>query len=407
MRPYAITDEIFWVGVVAWATRNFHGYSRSPLGTTYNAFLVKDEKVTLFDTVEAEHKDEFFCNVTSTLGSLDKVDYIVVNHLEPDHGGCLIEAVERMKPEKIFCSPMGERNIKSLYHHSSADWPIEVCPSGHSVSIGKRTLKFLETRMLHWPDNMVTYIPEEKMLISSDAFGQNISSSERFADEIDRGLVLHALKEYFANIVQPYSPVTLKTLDKIEELALDIQTLMPDHGLIWRGEDCKWVLDRYREFATAKPKNRALILYDTMWHSTEMMAEAVAGGLQSEGVSVKIMNAKKDHHSTIVTELFDCGALVLGSPTHNNGILPNIAGTLQYIKGLRPLNKVGGCFGSYGWSGESVKILAEWLDKIGIEKVAGDAVKVQNAPTHETFEACYAYGKEIAKALKAKIASFA
>lgn len=403
MRPYNITDDIIWVGAVDWAARDFHGYSRSPLGTTYNAFLLKDEKVTLFDTVEHEHKGAFFCNVAEALGGdLTKVDYIVVNHLEPDHAGCLVEAVERMKPEKIFCSPMGQRNIASLYHHT--DWPIEVCPTGHTVSIGRRTMQFIETRMLHWPDNMVTYIPEEKAIISSDAFGQNWATSERWADEVDRTILLKVLKEYFANIVQPYSPIVIKTLDALAKMNLAVEMILPDHGLLWRGEDCAWVLDRYREFAEAKPALRALLVYDTMWQSTERMIHAVADGLVAEGVPVKIMNVKRDHHATIVSELFDSGALVLGSPTHNNGILPGIAGALQYLKGLRPLNKIGGCVGSYGWSGESVKLLSEWLDKIGVEMV-GEPVKVQNSPNHEVLRGCMDYGRDIARALKEKIAA--
>ena len=405
MRPYPITDDIHWVGAVAWATRDFHGYSRSPFGTTYNAFLVKDEKITLLDTVEEENKDELFCNMASLLdGDLTRVDYIVVNHQEPDHAGCLVEAVERMKPEKIFCSPMGAKNIRSIYHRD--DWPLEICPTGHSASIGKRTMQFIETRMLHWPDNMATYIPEEKMLFSSDAFGQNMATSERFADEVDRGKLLHALKEYYANIVQPFSPIVIKTLDALAKMDLDIEMILPDHGLLWRGEDCAWVLEKYREFATAKPAKRALIIYDTMWHSTGHMAEAVASGVEAEGVSAKIMHVKNDHHSTIMTELFDSGALVVGCPTHNNGILPAMAGVLQYAKGLRPLNKVGGCFGSFGWSGESVKILAEWLDKIGVEMVGGDPIKIQNRPDHETFIRCHEYGRAIARELKARIEAF-
>jgi flavorubredoxin len=327
----------------------------------------------------------------------------VANHLEPDHSGCLVEAVERIKPEKIFVSPMGKRSLESIYH--TTDWPLEICKSGTSASIGSRSLQFVETRMLHWPDNMVTYIPEEKMLICSDAFGQNWATSERFADEVEPVQLERLLKEYFANIVQPYSPVVLKTLDGIESLGLDIDMLAPDHGLIWRGEDVKFVLDKYREYSMGAPKPKALIFYDTMWHSTEAMADAIATGLKAEGIESRIMHVKKHHHSAIMTELMDCGAVVAGSPTHNNGILPYMASTLTYMKGLRPQNKVGAAFGSFGWSGECVNILSDWLGQFCAE-VMENPIKVKNCPTHEHFEQLHNYGKEIAKALKARIEAF-
>ncbi len=403
MQPVELKKGVHWVGAIDWNGKDFHGYSLARSGTTYNAFLIQDEKTTLIDTVKEDHKGEFFCNLSQVVGDLQNIDYIVANHLEPDHAGCLVEAVERIKPEKIFVSPMGQRSLETIYH--AKDWPLEICKSGTSASIGSRSLQFVETRMLHWPDNMVTYIPEEKMLICSDAFGQNWATSQRFADEVDSSQLEKLLKEYFANIVQPYSPVVLKTLDALEKLGLDIDMLVPDHGLIWRGKGVKFALDKYREYSIGAPKPKALIFYDTMWHSTETMASAIATGLKAEGIESRIMHVKAYHHSEIMTELMDCGAVVAGSPTHNNGIMPYMGSTLTYMKGLRPLNKIGAAFGSFGWSGECVNILSDWLG-LFCDEVMENPIKVKNRPTHENFEECHAYGQAIAKALKVKIAAF-
>lgn len=401
MKPVEIKKDIFWVGAVDWNSRDFHGYSLSPRGTTYNAFLVKDEKNVLFDTVKHDFTSELLCSLAQALGGA-KLDYLVVNHLEPDHAGCLDCIIDRYHPEKIFCSPMGEKALRS-YYHNSQDWPIEVVPTGASISIGKRTVQFIETRMLHWPDNMISYIPEDKIAFSSDAFGQNWASTERFCDEVDRAALQSALADYYANIVLPYSPVVLKTLDQLAGMNLDIDMLCPDHGLIWRGrDDVAYALNCYREFALQKPKKKAVIVYDTMWHSTEKMARAICDGLADGGVSVRIMSVKHNHHSAIMREVFDAAALIVGSPTHNNGILPMVADVLTYVKGLRPQNKIGAAFGSFGWSGECVKILTEKLQEIGVELME-PAVKVKNKPGHDTLAACYELGKKLAAAIDEKL----
>ena len=402
MKPVEIKKDIFWVGAVDWDSRDFHGYSLSPRGTTYNAFLVRDEKNVLIDTVKSNHLSEFLCAVSQACGDTPRIDYMVVNHLEPDHAGCLDTIVERFKPEKIFVSPMGEKALRSFYHNSK-DWPIEVVPTGASISIGKRSIQFIETRMLHWPDNMVSYIPEDKIAFCSDAFGQNWATTERFSDEVDRGILKSLLAEYYANIVLPYSPMVIKTLDALAAMKLDIDMLCPDHGLIWRGrDDVAFALDSYRRFALQKPVNKAVIVYDTMWHSTEKMALAICDGLVSEGVSVRVMSVKQNHHSAVMSEVFDAAAVIVGSPTHNNGILPLVADVLTYMKGLRPQNKIGAAFGSFGWSGECVKILTEHLSGMGMDMVE-PAVKVKNRPDHETFQACYELGQRVGQAIKAKL----
>jgi len=397
MRPLEIKKDIYWVGAVDWNSRDFHGYSRSPLGTTYNAYLAMDQKVTLFDTVKYENKAELICRLSQIVAP-QKIDYFVINHLEPDHAGSLRDMVELCKPEKIFCSPMGLRSMEAHFHFK--DWPVEVVKSGDSISLGSREVHFLEARMLHWPDSMFSYLPQDKLLICNDAFGQNIASVERFADQIDRDVLKHAMQQYYANIVLPYSPIVLKTLDQVAQLGLDIDMIAPDHGLIYRGDDVDFALDSYRTFAEQKPLKKAVIAYDTMWHSTEKMAQAIAAGLCEEGISVKIMWLKANHHSAVMTEIFDAAALIVGSPTHNNGILPSVAGLLTYVKGLRPQNKIGAAFGSFGWSGESVKVITEWLEKMEM-RIVSDAVKCKHVPTHDDYEKCRLLGQAIGKEINA------
>lgn len=399
MNPIEITKNIHWVGAVDWNSRNFHGYSLSPLGTTYNNFLIMDEKVTLVDTVKAPLKSQMMCNIEQVLDGR-KIDYFVCNHLELDHAGCAPDIMQKYQPEKIFVSPMGEKSLRA--HFKADDWPVEVVPTGSSVSTGEYSLNFVETRMLHWPDSMLTYVPEAKTAFCNDAFGQNIASSERWADEYDRYVLDHCMKEYYANIVLPYSPVVLKTLAALREMKLDIEYLLPDHGLMFRGDDVAFAMDKYQEFAEQKPKKKAVLVFDTMWHSTEKMAEAIASGLVDEGISVKVMAMKSNHHSRVMTEVFDAAAVFVGSPTHNNGILPLMADMLTYMKGLRPQNKIGAAFGSFGWSGECVKVLTQWLNDMNFDMVL-DPVKNKFVPDHDTFSQCYQLGKAAAAAIKEKV----
>ena len=398
MRPVEIKKDIFWVGCVDFDHRDFHGYSTSPEGTTYNAYLIKDEKNTLVDTVSVGCAKTLLCRLAKTLEP-EKIDYIICNHMELDHAGSLKEIVERVKPEKIFVSQTGLKSLEGYYPNNG--WPIQAVKSGDTISLGRHKVIFQETRMLHWPDSMVSYIPDEKLLISNDIFGQNIASSCRFVDEYDQVEDYHhRIKEYFYNIVLPYSPIVLKTLPVVEKL--DIDMIAPDHGLIHRGaKDVKFIIDMYREMASQKPKKAALVFYDTMWHSTEHMAYAVASGLEDNDVPTRIMSVKNNHHSAIMTELADRSVVVAGCPTHNNGILPLVASQLTYMKGLKPLNRIGGAFGSFGWSGESAKILHDALAEMKMEMPAAP-VKCQWRPTKETLKACHELGQTLANAIKAK-----
>lgn len=398
MQPLELKKDIWWVGAVDYDNRDFHGYSISPGGSTYNAYVIKDEKTVLFDTVSAHSTGTMLCRLAKVT-PLEKVDYIVCNHLELDHAGALAEVVERCKPEKIFCSQLGLKSMAGYFNMQ--DWPVQAVKSGDEISIGKRTIKFVETRMLHWPDSMVSYIPQDKLLISNDAFGQNIASTERFGDEFNQEKLLHAIKEYFYNIVLPFSPQVLKAIDLLG--GLDIDMIAPDHGLIHRGPaGVKFVVDTYKAMAEQKTQKRAVIVYDTMWHTTEKMAYAIGSGLEEMGVPMRIMSLKQNHHSAVMTELADCGAVVVGCPTHNNNVLPLVAGMLTYMKGLRPQNRVAAAFGSYGWSGESPKIVHEWLASMNMDMV-GDPLRHQWSINHDALKACHQLGKDVAQALIAKI----
>ena len=398
MQPVEIKKDIFWVGFVDYDHRDFHGYSRSPDGSTYNAYLIKDEKNVLLDTVASGCEGTLLCRIAQVLEP-EKIDYIICNHMELDHAGALEAIIERCKPEKIFVSQTGLKSMAGYF--DCKDWPVQAVKSGDSINIGKRTIVFQETRMLHWPDSMVSYIPEDKLLVSNDIFGQNIASSARFVDEFaDDGEYSRRVKEYYYNIVLPYSPMVLKTLPVVEKL--DIDMIAPDHGLIMRGEKAvRNIIDMYRSMAEQKPQQRALVFYDTMWQSTETMAYAICSGLEENGVPTRIMSVKQNHHSAVMTELADCGAVIAGSPTHNNTVLPLMAAQLTYMKGLRPLNRIGGAFGSFGWSGESPKYLHEQLAAMNMEMPV-EPVRCSWRPDHEALKACHQMGATIADVLKKK-----
>ncbi len=394
-----IKSDVFWVGAIDWNVRDFHGYSTYQ-GTTYNAFLIKDEKNALFDTVKSPLQQEMLHNLREVINPED-IDYIIVNHVELDHTGFLPGMIKLCKPEKVFCSPMGAKSIKTHFHQSD-EWPLEIVKSGDTISLGKKTVQFLETKMLHWPDSMFSYIPEEKLLISSDAFGQHWATTERFADELPKGAVLAHAKKYFANILHLFAPNVKKLLKTVAELGIEIDMIAPDHGLIWRSQ-VPDILEAYERWANYDLQKKAVIVYDSMWHSTEKMAKAISNGLRDEEVNVRILNAKVTHRSDIMVEVMEAKGIILGSPTLNNGILPTMADVCTYVTGLRPKKKIGAAFGSFGWSGESVAHLNIFLEKMGCE-ILHEGIKVKNVPTEEDFERLTELGRQIGRDIKASLA---
>ncbi|PID75636.1 MAG: MBL fold metallo-hydrolase [Deltaproteobacteria bacterium] len=384
---------VYWVGAIDWNVRDFHGYSTNR-GTTYNAFLVIDEKVTLFDTVKRTHLDKLINNISKIIDP-EKIDYIVVNHVEMDHSGSLPEVIERIQPEKIICSPMGQKALVDHFHQP--DWPYEVVKTGSELSLGKRTLQFIETRMLHWPDSMFSFLKEDGILFSSDAFGEHLATCERFDDEVDLGLVMLEARKYYANILYLFSPLIKKLLASVAEMNLDIKMIAPDHGVIWRS-NIDTILAAYERWSSNQAEPKALIIYDSMWHSTESMAQAIYEGILEQGAGAKLCNLRYTHRSDIMTDVLEAKALVLGSSTLNNGILPRMAGFIMYMKGLKPAGKLGAAFGSFGWSGEAVGILNSILDDMKVERIE-DGLKLKYVPDAEKIEQCTEMGRRIGKAL--------
>jgi flavorubredoxin len=398
MKKIELAENVYWVGAVDWITRDFHGYS-TERGTTYNAFLIVDEKVTLIDTVKKPYKSELMHRIHNIIDP-KKIDYLVVNHVEMDHSGSLPEVIEAINPEKVICSKMGHKAL--LQHFHRPDWPYHVVSPGEELSLGKRTLNFLETRMLHWPDSMFTYLKEDQILFSSDAFGEHLATSERFDDEVNQDVLMHEATKYYANILTLYSPLVQKLLAKVEEMQLPIKMIAPDHGVIWRGNPGK-IIDAYSRWSVHQGNGRALIIYDTMWESTRKMAKAVAEGLHDEGIEYKLIDLQVNHRSDVMTDVLEASAIILGSPTLNNGMLPRMADFLMYMRGLRPTNKIGASFGSYGWSGEAVKMMNDILKDMNII-LCHEGVKVQYVPEHAQLATCVELGRTVGKNLHAFLA---
>ena len=392
MKPVEIAKGVYDVGVNDWNIRDFHGYSTYQ-GTSYNAFLIIDEKIALIDTVKKDFSDQLLANITKVVDP-KKIDYVISNHTEMDHSGGLPRVMHKIGEDKpLYCSKMGAKN---LARHFPQKWNYHAVGTGQELSLGARNLMFLETRMLHWPDSMFTYLKEDKILFASDGFGQHYAGHEKFDDQIGDEIMWHA-KKYFANILLLYSPLILKLLDTVTELGLEIDMICPDHGIIWRQDPGK-IIAAYAKWARQEPEKKAVIVYDTMWQSTEQMAEAIASGLYKEGINFKLMHLRKCHRSDIMTEVLDARAVILGSPTLNNCLFPTVSDLLTYMKGLKPKNKIGAAFGSYGWSGEAVKLISKELEAMQFELV-DPGVKIQYVPDQEDLDACIEFGKKIGRAI--------
>jgi len=387
-----LAPGVFWVGAVDWNIRDFHGYLTED-GSTYNAYLILDEKITLVDTVKKEFVPEMLARIAEIVDP-EKITYIVSNHVEMDHSGGLPETIARVNPEKVFCSPQGKAGLS---RHYKQDWPFVEVRTGDELSLGRRTLSFLETPMLHWPDSMMTYLKEEELLFSSDGFGAHLASSERFDDHLleQPQDYAHQLQKYYANILMPFGGQVTQLFEKIAKLGLTFKIIAPDHGLIYR-RHLDWVLSLYQKWAAGAPEPKALVIYDTMWHSTEMLAAALIQGLTDAGVEAQLHHLRSTHHSDIITEVLDAGLLLIGSPTLNNGLFPTVGQFLTYLKGLRPRNKAAAAFGSFGWSGEAVKLINQELEAMKL-KLVHEGLKVKYIPDPEELKAARALGELLAR----------
>jgi flavorubredoxin len=390
-----ISNHVYWVGAIDWNIRDFHGYT-TRRGTTYNAYLVLSDKITLIDTVREPFRDEMLSRIASVINPQD-IRFIVSNHSEMDHTGCLAAVMDIVKPDEVYASAVGSKTLREMY---SMDRVVPVKDKG-TLDLGNMTLSFLETRMLHWPDSMFSYVAEEKVLFSQDAFGMHLASSKRFADEIDQSILDYEGATYFANILLPYAQLVLKLIEKVDKLGYEFKIVAPDHGPVWR-KNIKRVIELYSSWALQVPLKKAVVVYATMWHSTELMARAISEGLAHSGVDVKLMSMAENHRSDVAYEVLDAGALIVGSPTLNNNVFPSIADVLTYLKGLRPMNLIGAAFGSYGWSGESIRQVEDVLREMNVDLV-GEAVSTKHVPDSPVLDQCFSLGKMIGEQLDKRI----
>jgi len=391
LKKVELKQGIYWVGAIDWGLRNFHGYM-TQRGSTYNAYLIIDEKITLIDTVKHYKFDEMISRIKEIIDP-SKIDYIISNHVEMDHSGSIPKIMKLCPKAKVVTSTRGEKGLKK---HYKEDYNYKVVNSGETLSIGKRTLHFVHIPMVHWPDSMVTYIPEEKLLLPNDAFGQHIASSERFDDEIDWGILKEEAAKYYANIVMPYGDQVVKALETVGKLEIDM--IAPSHGIIWKTKIPE-ILEEYKKWANYEPEKKALIVYDSMWGSTEKLAYSLFEGIEESGIPVTIRNLNDTHISDIITEVLTSKVICLGSPTLNNGMMPTMGGFLTYLKGLRPRNKTGFVFGSYGWGGQAVKEIEKTIEPLSWQ-YPEDSVNINYIPEEKDLENMKKIGKKLGEKIK-------
>jgi len=381
---------IYWVGAIDWNLRDFHGYT-TRRGTTYNAYLVLGEKAALVDTVKAPFFEEMLSRIREIIDPA-KIEYLIVNHVEMDHSGSLPLLKQALPHLKVFCSPRAEEELRLHYGKELA---LSILKTGDVLDLGGKSLTFVETPMVHWPDSMVTYVREDKVLLPNDAFGQHIASTERFDDELGFDYILPEATKYYANIVIPYGAQVLKALDALKGIEIDV--IGPSHGIIWR-KHIPDIVATYEKWAKGEAEKKALIVYDTMWGSTEKMARAIYQGLTEEGIPARMYRLSISDKSDIVTEVLETRGLLVGSPTINNGLFPKVAEFATYIKGLRPKGRISAAFGSYGWGGGAVKALVAELQASGLEMA--EEFQVKFVPDRAALSACEELGKRVARKIK-------
>ncbi|HEY9207292.1 MAG TPA: FprA family A-type flavoprotein [Candidatus Methanoperedens sp.] len=388
-----LADGVYWVGVVDWNLRDFHGYT-TPRGGTYNAYLIVDEKIALVDTVKNGFAGEMLDRIKEIVDP-SKIDYVVSNHVEMDHSGSLPEIMKIATGAELICTEKGK---EGLLRHYGSNWKFRTVKTGDELNFGKKTLFFIAAPMLHWPDSMFTYLKEDKILLSNDGFGQHLAASFRFDEEVcsllgyECDTVMDEAAKYYANILMPFAGVILKKLEEIQKLGIGIKMIAPSHGMIWK--EPGRIINAYLNWAKGISKPKVLVIYDTMWNSTEIMAKEILKGVSDSGVEVSLLHLRRNDWSEIVKEVLEARTIFIGSPTLNNGMFPTIGGFLTYLIGLRPKNKLWATFGSYGWAGGAVRAINETLKSGGYEPV--ESLEVIFRPDEKDLAKCYALGQKIA-----------
>jgi len=385
-----LKEGIDWVGCIDWTVRDFHGY-KTESGSTYNAYLIRDEKCAVIDGVKEAFTEAYLDRIRA-LTDLEKIDYVICNHAEPDHSGGLPGIMAACPQAEMVCNAKCKDTLGK--HFDTSAWKWHIVADGDEISLGKRTLSFINTPMVHWPESMFTYVKEDKILFSMDAFGQHHASAFRFDDEEPLDVILQEAKAYYANIVMLYGRPIAQTMERAANM--DIQMIAPSHGVIWRSH-IKEILAAYQNYVVCKPRPKIIVLYATMWKSTEQMAYAILEGAQERNVEAQFYNVDTTHATRIVTEVLDCAAIAIGSPTLNNSLMPNMAGALCYLSGLRPTHKAGFAFGSYGWSKRGgASAVEDSMKEMKIELMRGP-LRAQYVPTPEVLEECREAGRAMGK----------
>jgi anaerobic nitric oxide reductase flavorubredoxin len=393
---FIIKNNIQWVGKIDWELRKFHGDEYSThRGSSYNSYLIQEEKTALIDTVWGPFAKEYVENLQKVV-DFKKIDFIIACHSENDHSGALPELMKHIPDTPIYCTKNGAKILKGLYHQ---DWNFQIVKTGDKLSLGNKELTFVEAPMLHWPDSMFAYLSSDAVLFSNDAFGQHYASEFMFNDRVDQAELFQECIKYYANILTPFSPLVIKKIKEVLGLNLPLDMICTSHGIIWRDNPAQ-IVEKYLEWADNYQENQITILYDTMWDSTRIMAEEIAAGIRErdDQITVKLFNLAKTDKNDAITEIFKSKAILMGSSTINNGILVHVAALLEEIKGLKFKKKKAGAFGSYGWSGEAVKIMLERLDNSGFN-IIDQGLRLTWAPDDESKLACRAYGKTFVEGL--------
>ena len=393
-----IKNNVSWVGKVDWELRKFHGNEYSThKGTTYNSYLIKEDKVALIDTVWKPFAKEFIDNLAREI-DLNKIDYVIANHAESDHSGALPDLMKQIPETPIYCTKNGVKSLKGHYHK---DWNFNVVKTGDRLSLGQKELVFIEAPMLHWPDTMFCYLTEDNVLFSNDGFGQHYASEYMYNDLVDQNELFTEAIKYYANILTPFSPMVTRKIQEILSLKLPLDIICSSHGIIWRDKP-EQIVEQYLKWADSYQENQITIIYDTMWNGTRIMAQEIASGIKEadEAVNVKLFNLAKSDKNDVITEIFKSKAIIVGSPTLNKGILVSVAGIREEIEGLKFKGKKAGTFGCYGWSGESTKVISERLESAGFELV-DDGIRAMWNPDQDSIGQCIEYGKHFVNSLSA------
>ena len=398
MKAIEIKPDIYWVGAIDWAVRDFHGYV-TPNGTTYNNYLILDDEITLVDTVKYDFAEVGISNIKSVV-DISRIKNLVVNHIENDHMGALGAFMELMPGATIYTTKRGVEGMERFFDISR--WNVKVVKTGDELKTGRYTLQFIETPMLHWPDSMMTYVKEAKLLISQDAFGQHMATTARFDDEFvecaSHAELEDAVIDYYANILMPFGKLIKSKINQLQDLGIEIDMIAPDHGVIWRKEPMRPV-EMYLDMAEGRTKLRVAIIYDTMWHSTEIMTQPIMQGVKDEGVDCKVIKLRATPMSVAIKEFWKSRGLLIGSPTLNNEVFPSVAEFMTHLRGLRPTNRIGAAFGSFGWGGGAVKWLYRELQNMRLE-VVEPGMQVKYRPSKDDMDKCYQFGRDFARAVK-------